>query len=143
MTRTGRDERGAVALELVVVVPALVIMLGLMIAGGRLWFAQSAVADAASASARAASLARTAGQGSVDGQAAGRASLATGGVVCGAESISIDTAAFAVPAGVPATVRSTVRCQVPFGDILLPGMPGSITVTRTGAAALDTYRGRS
>lgn len=140
---TERDERGAASLELVLVVPALVLMLGLMIAGGRLWFAQSAVTDAAAASARAASLARTADRAAADGRTAARSSLATGGVVCASESITIDTSAFAVPPGVPATVRSTLTCRVPFGDILLPGLPGSVLITKTGAAALDTYRGRS
>ena len=32
-------ERGAVAAELAVVIPALILMLGMIIAGGRLWFA--------------------------------------------------------------------------------------------------------
>jgi Flp pilus assembly protein TadG len=137
------NERGAVTLELVLVVPGLVIMLGLMIAGGRLWFAKSTVTDAAQAAARAASLARTAGQATADGRSAGAAALDTRGLRCSGQSISVETSAFRVPAGTPAAVHATITCRVPFGDVLLPGMPGSITVTRTGSSALDTYRGRS
>ena len=55
----------------------------------------------------------------------------------------LDVGAFGVPAGTPATVRSTVTCRVPFADLAIPGMPGSITVRSAGGAALDTYRARS
>ena len=47
MSLPDRNERGAVTVELVVIVPALIIMLGLLIAGGRIWFAKSTVAQAA------------------------------------------------------------------------------------------------
>jgi Flp pilus assembly protein TadG len=141
--RTHRDERGAAAVELTLMVPALVLVLGLLIAGGRLWFARTAVVEAAQTAARAASLARTASQAYHDGQDAAAASLATAGLTCGDRTIVVGTGAFGVPAGTPATVTSAVECSVPFGDILLPGMPGSIRLSSRGAAALDTYRSRS
>ena len=141
--RTRRDERGAAAVELTLMVPALVLVLGLLVAGGRLWFARTAVVEAAQTAARAASLARTAGQANHDGQGAAAASLATAGLTCGNRTVIIGTGAFSVPAGTPATVTSVVECSVPFADILLPGMPGSIRLSSRGAAALDTYRGRS
>lgn len=128
--------------ELVLLVPALVLVLGLLVAGGRLWFARTTVAEAAQTSARAASLARTAGAAVVDGQDAGRASLATAGLQCIPGTVEVQAAAFAVPVGTPATVRSTVRCTVPLGDVALPGLPGSIQLTADGSAALDTYRSR-
>lgn len=137
-----RTERGSASVELVIVVPALVLTLGLLVGGGRLWFARATVAEAAQTSARSASLARSAEQATVDGPAAGRASLSTAGLTCADASVSIDTAAFAVPVGSPATVTSSVVCRVPFGDILLPGMPGSIVITADGSSALDTYRSR-
>jgi hypothetical protein len=31
---------------------------------------------------------------------------------------------------------------VTFSDVVLPGMPGSISVTASGSSALDTYRSR-
>jgi Flp pilus assembly protein TadG len=142
MSLADRDERGAVTVELVIIVPALIIMLGLLIAGGRIWFAKSTVAQAAQAAARAATLERTAGAAGVAGRDAARSSLATGGLDCADRSTSIDTSGFAVSVGAPATVRATVSCTVTFGDVLLPGIPGSMTVTRTEASALDTYRAR-
>jgi Flp pilus assembly protein TadG len=143
MLRPIRPDRGAATVEITLLVPALVIFLGLLIAGGRLWFARTAVVEAAQSSARAASLARTASQSSADGMSAASASMSTKGLVCMDRSVVINTAAFAVPVGTPATVTSTVSCRVPFADILLPGMPGSIQLTGNGSAALDTYRSRS
>lgn len=138
----GEDERGTATVELALLVPALVVVLGLLVAGGRLWFARTAVAEAAQTTARAASLARTPTAAETAGDAAGRASLATAGLRCTSISVRVDSAAFAVPVGTPATVRSTVRCTVPFDDVLLPGMAGSIALTSEGASALDTYRSR-
>lgn len=137
-----RTERGSVTVELALVVPALVLVLGLLVAGGRLWFARTTVAEAAQSAARAASLARTAGAAAVEGRAAGQASLGTAGLQCAASSVQVQTAAFGVPVGTPATVGSTVSCTVPLGDIVIPGLPGSIQLTGEGAAALDTYRSR-
>ena len=65
-----RGERGSVTVELTLVVPALVLVLGLLVAGGRLWFARATVVEAAQSAARAASLARTAGAAGADGRAA-------------------------------------------------------------------------
>ena len=138
-----REERGAAAVELAVLVPALVLMLGLVIAGGRLWFARATVVEAAQTTARAASLARTGSEATQEGQRAGRASLDTAGLRCAPASVTVDVGAFGVSAGTPATVRSRVSCSVPFSDLMLPGMPGSIRVHADGSAALDTYRGRS
>jgi Flp pilus assembly protein TadG len=137
-----RSSRGSVSVELALVVPALVLVLGLLVAGGRLWFARTSVTEAAQTAARAGSLARSAAAASGDGEAAGRASLDTAGLRCAATSVQVETAAFAVPVGSPATVRASVRCTVPLGDVLLPGLPGVVVLQGRGAAALDTYRSR-
>lgn len=141
--RHRRTERGAASVELVILVPALALMLGLLIAGGRLWFARATVVEAAQSAARAASLERSAAAGGGAGTKAGNRVLATDGLACAGDSVLIDTSAFGVPVGVPATVTAEVTCRVPFADLSIPGMPGSITVRSQGAAALDTYRARS
>ncbi|MCW2803247.1 MAG: hypothetical protein QOF52_1370 [Propionibacteriaceae bacterium] len=137
-----KSERGSASVELAVLLPGLIILLGLMIVGGRLWLARATVAEAAYSAARAGSLARTASGAAVDGPAAGQQSLATDGLRCAQSAISVSTEAFAVPVGQPATVMSKVRCVVVFSDVLLPGMPGSLTIEATGSSALDTYRSR-
>lgn len=137
-----KRECGSTSIELALVAPGLVLMLGLMVAGGRVWFDRATVAQAAESAARAASLARNASQGAADGKQAARQSLATAGLRCASQSVSIDTSAFSVPVGTPATITSRVTCVVPFTDVTLPGLPGSITVVSTGSSALDTYRSR-
>jgi Flp pilus assembly protein TadG len=137
------DQRGAASVELVILVPVLVLMLAVLVAGGRLWFARASVVEASQSAARAASLARSSGEARDAGRRAGSRILATDGLRCAGDSVSVDTGAFGVPVGTPATVTASVTCRVPFADLSLPGMPGSITVRSTGAAALDTYRARS
>jgi Flp pilus assembly protein TadG len=140
--KTVRDQRGAAAVELALLVPALLLVLGLLVAGGRLWFARTTVNEASQTAARAASLARSTEAASVVGRRAGSQSLATAGLRCRSRSVSIDTAAFGVPAGTPSTVTSTVSCVVDFSDVFLPGWPGSAELIGHGSAALDTYRSR-
>ncbi|GAA2094289.1 pilus assembly protein [Microlunatus panaciterrae] len=137
-----RTSRGTAAVELALVVPCLVLLLGLMIAGGRVWFARETVEEAASTAARSASLARTGPEAVKEGGLAGRHVLRTGGFGCADQSVRVDAGAFAVPVGQPATVTTRVACTVTFGDLLLPGMPGQMTITAVGSSALDTYRER-
>lgn len=149
MTGTGgrgpfsmRDERGAATAELAMIVPAFMLMLALLVAGGRLWYARTIVFEAGYAAARAGSLARTATEARIAADSAGRQSLATAGLMCEQAGVSVATAAFRVPAGRPATVSATVRCTVSLADVVLPGLPGGMELSATGAAALDTYRSR-
>lgn len=137
-----RDQRGSLSVEMVILVPAFVLMLGLMIAGGRLWVARTTVTEAAYSGARAASLARSATQAGDDGRQAVIEQLDTKGVTCLSRSINVDTGAFSVPVGQPATISTEVNCRIGFGDLLLPGMPGSISVDGKAQSALDTYRER-
>jgi Flp pilus assembly protein TadG len=137
-----RDQRGAATVELALLVPALLLMLGLLAAGGRLWFARTTVNEAAQTAARSASLARSAYSAASAGREAGTQSLATAGLRCRSASVLINTVAFGVSPGTPATVTSTISCILDFADVLLPGWPGSIELTGRGSAALDTYRGR-
>lgn len=138
-----RPDRGSVSVELSVLVPTLMLILGLLIAGGRIWFAKTTVNEAAQTAARAASLARSAEGAAVAGGAAGRQSMATEGLSCRDGSVSVNTAAFAVPVGTPATITSTIQCRVRLSDLVLPGLPGSIQLSGAGSAALDTYRSRA
>jgi hypothetical protein len=70
------------------------------------------------------------------------AQAAAGGLRCTTLVVDTDTSALARPPGVPAKVRATVRCDVPLGDVLIPGWPGEVRVEATAEAVLDRYRGR-
>ncbi|HEV2929046.1 MAG TPA: TadE/TadG family type IV pilus assembly protein [Propionibacteriaceae bacterium] len=137
-----RDQRGSATVEITILVPALLLTLSMLVVGGRVWFARTTVNEAAHAAARAASLARAAGEAGAAGRSAGAQSLATGGLRCASTTVEVNTAAFGVPVGTPATVTSTVNCRVGFADLLLPGLPGSVDIQASGASALDTYRSR-
>ncbi len=143
---TGRahpaNERGAVAVELALLAPVVVLLLTALIFGGRLWLARSAVTDAAAGAARAATLARTGSEAQQLGQSAASKNLSTQGLACSPSSVALDLGAFATPVGQPARVTARVRCTVPMGDLVLPGIPGSVQIEASASSALDTYRGR-
>lgn len=142
LARAG-GERGSVSLELVIVAPALLLVLGVAIYAGRVTTAGQTVEQAASAAARTASIARTGPVAQTTGDAAARDSLTQQGLRCTATSIDVDTTGFGRPVGTTATVTVTVRCVVNTADLAFPGIPGSRTVTGTAVSPLDTYRSRT
>lgn len=139
---TCRNERGSAAVEITLLVPALLITIGLLIIGGRIWFARTTVNEAAGSGARAASLARSAGEASAVGRSVAAHSLSTNGLRCAATTIEVNTAGFGVPVGTPATITATVGCRVAYADLLLPVIPGGVDLDASAASALDTYRSR-
>lgn len=141
--RRRRDERGlSPGIELVVLLPALLILLGVTVAGGRLWFARSAVTEAAYSGARAASLERSVTRAQSSGRDAVGAQLQTDGVQCLARTVTLDTADFAAEVGEAGAVTARVQCRIGFGDISVPGLPGSMLITGRASAPIDTYRER-
>lgn len=139
-TRRERSERGAAATELALLAPAVLLVVALMVAGARVWFARAAVTDAAQSAARAATLEHAVGPARASGLAMARAGLAD--VPCATTRIVVDTAGYAVAVGQPAQVTTSIACVVELGDLFGLGIPGSVTVEATGVSALDTYRRR-
>ncbi len=138
-----RGERGSATVEFTLLLPALLLLFGVVVGGGRLWFARSAVLEASGAGARAATLARSAAEARVSATSVVNAELARAGVRCAAARIAVDTAAFGTPVGTPASVTVSVECGVPLSDVLVPGWPGVLAVSATGSSVLDPYRGRT
>ena len=138
---TAADERGSAAIELVLLVPALMLMLLFAVAGGRVAIAHGSVQQAAADAARAASIARTAGSAQTTASAAARATLANQGLTCTSVTVTLDTSGFAKPVGTPASVRATVNCTVELSELSLPGLPDRV-VSATVTSPLDLYRGR-
>ncbi|MBE6476732.1 MAG: hypothetical protein E7Z97_01485 [Propionibacteriaceae bacterium] len=140
--RPGRagDERGSASLELVVVVPAAVLVIALVTAGWRLWSVRSQVREAAAAGARAASLARSAAEAELSAAAVVDSDLATMRSICTSPVVHVDASAFSAPTG-DGDVTVDVSCRVPFTDLLVP-MPGVLTVEGRAGSRLDSYRGR-
>ena len=136
------DQRGATSVELVILIPAIMIMVALVVASGRVWFARAQLTDAAYAAARAASLSRSATVAQDRAEGTFAHAMATAGLTCENRRLRVDTSGFAVPAGYPATVRVTARCEVPLSDLMLPGASASIALQAHADSPLDSYRER-
>ncbi len=136
-------DRGSATIELAIVAPALLALLGLVILAGRLAAAAGAVEQAAAAGARAASLARSAAGAQAAAEQAIRSSLDGQGVTCRSLHSTVDVSGFTVPIGSAASATVEVRCSVPLGDVAVPGVPGQRTVAATRTSPLDRYRERS
>ena len=137
-----RDDAGTATLELAVLAPLLLALLGLVIVGGRVAAAGGAVEQASSSAARAASLARDARSAQAQAEAIARDSLADQGVRCETFTSRVDTSGFGVAVGRPASVTVEVRCAVPLADLAVPGLGGSRMVSASTTSVLDRFRGR-
>jgi Flp pilus assembly protein TadG len=136
-------DRGSATIELAILAPALLALLGLVIVAGRISAAGSAVEQAAASAARAASIARDARAAQSAAERSARDSLRDQGVACQPLTSSVDTRGFGVAVGSPASVTVDVRCTVPMADLAVPGMPGTRMVTATMTSPIDRFRGRS
>jgi hypothetical protein len=138
----GRDG-GSVSLELAVLgVLIFVLVGGFLTLVGRSNIAEGSIQSAARAAARAASLTRTSDAAQTAGSTAAAQALADAHVPCSAWSLAMDTSQFAAALGRPAALTATVTCTVPYGDLLVPGVPGSRTLHAAFTSVLDEYRAR-
>lgn len=141
-TRAAERERGSEAIEAAIGVPAFLLFIALIIAGGRIAIAHQALEAAAADAARAASISRTQEQANTAASEGAATSLANQDLQCLSKTVHVDTSGFAAPAGTPANVTATVTCVVRLSDVAIPGLPGSMTVTSTMTSPIDTYRER-
>ncbi len=144
MIRQGRTagEDGSVTLELTVLGPALLLVLGLVVVAARIEAAAAVVEHAAAAGARAASVARTAAAAEQAASRTVRENLTGQGVQCRSLRVAVDTAGFHRPVGADAQVSVSVGCAIALADQGVPGLPGSRQVDATAVSVLDTYRAR-
>lgn len=143
--RTGliRHDRGNAALELLILAPVILGLIGLVIAAGRTSVAQGSVDAAARDAARQASLAVSPAAAQYAATSTANAALQADGLHC-KPVVSVDVAqAFATPLGQPAQVSAFVSCTVSLADLLVPGIPGSRTLTARFTSPLDPYRARA
>ena len=137
-----RRDRGSMAVEFVVAVPAIVLLLLLVSAGGQWLDLTGDVGSAARDAVRAASLARDFGDAQARAQNAARADL---GGVCGggpAVKVQLFSGGGAVgPAGFPAArdIEVTVTCLGSLEAFHAVGFPVRQTFGDTAAAPLDPF----
>ena len=134
------DERGSASIEAAIVGPAVVLLILLVVFGGRVALAHQTVQAIAADAARAASLARS----HTDARHAAEAAANAGfdqQLPCANHTLDLDLAGFDKPAGTPASVSATVTCHIASGDLGLPGLP-ELAITSTMSSPVDTYRER-
>lgn len=129
----GSSESGSSALEMVIVVPVLVSIIMLIVAGGRYVSAEGAAQAAARDAARAASLQRT-------DSAARRAATTS---LAASQSAAMTCTGFTStgdfrPGG---TVRVSVTCRVGLADLGLGFLPGTAEITAQAVSPVDSLRG--
>ena len=131
-----RDERGAMAIEVVVMTPVLVGAIMLIAAGAEYVDARGQVNHAAYAAARAASLTTNQERAVAAGRAAAETAMRQRGRACSQLDVGIDAGDFN-PGG---TVRATVTCTADLSELAGFGLPGSRTFTYTAAVPLEQHR---
>lgn len=136
-------DRGSVTLELAILGPALLVLLSLVIAAGRIAVSGGAIEAAARDAARQASIARDPATARDLARAAATDTLTRQGLDCAPLTVRLDTAGFTAPVGAGAQVSAQVTCVVTLADLAVPGLPGTKTLRAEFASPLDSYRERS
>ena len=132
----GRDV-GISTVELVILAPIFMSLVLLVVTAGRVQDAGVRVTGAARDGARAASLERTQDAAAEAARQAVRANMTGQGVGCaGGPIITVSTSAFTAGG----RVDVTVRCTTDLGDVAVPGLPGSATLTKRASSPIETYR---
>lgn len=144
MASQTRSDRGlAMTIEVAILAPALVLLLAVVIGGGRYWYAHHTVEKVSASAARAATVQRTASDARAAARSVAQAETERAGLACLEHFVTIDTSGYGAPVGERATVRVTVACVVRYSELLIPGWPGVATVKHTSSSVLDSYRWRS
>jgi Flp pilus assembly protein TadG len=122
---------------MVILLPAVLLLFGLVVAFGRTTTAATNVEHAAAVGARAAAAAQTAGGGTARAEVVVGESLAGSGLTCQSQRTAV-SGSF-TPGG---QVTVTVSCVVALGDVTQFGfIPGSRTLTATATEVIDRTRG--
>ena len=137
-----RDQRGSFSLEIALITPIALVLIGLAIYAGRVALASQSIEQAAEAAAREASIARTVEGARTNAREAATRAIAEQDLDCLRVDVSVDTSGFRAALGQPANVEVTVACTVRTSDLAIPGAPGSRKVSATAASPLDAYRER-
>lgn len=149
MNRTRRliqratDERGALSAEFALGAPILIAVVLLLVVAGRIALAENEVQTAASAAARAASIALTTSDAETSASQVAYDTLSESGYLCSTLTVDIDDEGIASPLGVSASVSVTVTCVISMSDIALPGLAGTRTFTETASSPVDSFRERN
>jgi hypothetical protein len=129
-------QTGSAAAEIVILTPLLVLLILVLVMGGRLANASQDLTDAARTSVESAVVASNASAARAQAAATASYEISHDGLECDPYSIVTDVAEFT--AGGRVSVR--VSCRVKLFTLGLPGLPTALTVSSQASAAIETYR---
>ncbi|PSK96163.1 TadE-like protein [Murinocardiopsis flavida] len=132
-----RGERGAAAVELLLIAPVVIAAALLMVLAGRQVSAQMAVDASAHAAARTASLHTDPAAARTAAERSAAATLGPIGRVCASHSLTLELDGLR-PGG---TVTARLDCRTDLGGLGPLSDPAGRTITGRAAVGLDTYRG--
>lgn len=132
MGRRRADERGSMAVEVVLLIPILFLFMLLVVAGGRYVSVRADMEAAARDAARAASLQRSYAAARSAAEVTASAAL-DGYATCRMSGFDSNFAS-------GSSVTVTIDCDVPNDHLGLLGLHGSLPMSANGSAPLDTYR---
>jgi Flp pilus assembly protein TadG len=139
-----RTDRGNAPLELVLIAPIILMLIGLVIAAGRVSTAQAAVDAAAREAARQASVATSAATAHQAAVTGALSALAADDLQCQPIVLLPNlNEAFNSQIGTQVEIQVRVTCVVHLSDLLVPGVPGSIRLRGVFTSPLDPYRSRN
>lgn len=136
-------EDGNAPLELLILTPVILALIGLVIAAGRTSVAQGSVDAAARDAARQASISLTPAAARQAALSSADAALRADGLHCTPVIRLHLLTGFNTPPGRPAQVSASVSCPVRLSDLLVPGIPGTTRLTASFTSPLDPYRSRA
>jgi TadE-like protein len=141
-SRAAADD-GSAPLELLILAPVILALIGFVIAAGRTSVAQGSVDAAARDAARQASISLTPAAARLAALASATAALRADGLHC-KPVVRLDLqSGFSTPVGQPAQVSASVSCRVRLSDLVVPGVPGSRRLAARFTSPLDPYRSRA
>jgi len=136
LARRPRRDDGAIAIELVILFPMILLVIALVAAYGRLALVNGTFDAGVRDAARAATQARDAEGAHAAARAALVQSVQEASLSC-LDSLEVDP----IPVFRPGeAVTVTARCSYPLDDLAI-GMPGSVTVEASFSSPLDPNRG--
>ena len=134
------DDRGSESVEMAILLPVGILVLTLLVIGGRVALAGDRITGVAAIAAREASLARSAAAAQQVATSSATQALSDQNLHCTNVRVDVDTSGFATAPGSLAFVTVAVSCTVDLSDIGAPGLPGSRTLHDTASSPLDPAR---
>ena len=140
--RKSTRDRGSEPLELAIIVPGILLIIGTVIAAGLVALAHHRVTHAAYEAARTASLARTHAEAQRNATVAAQTALHGEGMTCIDPSVRVDPSGFRTAPGTDGVVTVNVSCTVSWTALGIEGVVGERTVSAEATSPLDRYRER-